>query len=99
MRINYLKTTYVLNQSINQSMVFDLKPIQFVAQGCLIKKGEGGNLFYPFLYFTPKKNFPFLLKIIPNFWEKKKFSTGGRGDTQNNIFMKICTSVVALYTV
>ena len=50
MRINYLKTTYVLNQSINQSinqsMVFDLKPIQFVAQGCLIKKGEGGNLFY-----------------------------------------------------
>ena len=39
-------------------MVFDLEPIQFVAQGCLIlKEGGGATVFYPFWYFTPKKNF------------------------------------------
>ena len=36
-------------------MVFDLEPIQFVAQGCLILKEGGATVFYPFWYFTPKK--------------------------------------------
>ena len=62
-------------------MVFDLEPIQFVAQGCLILKEGGGNRFLSFLILYTQKKFQFRLKIIPNFWEKKKIFQQGKGGT------------------